>query len=265
MIKSSKYFILFLVFLFSNVFSNTLLSENMKKEILISSYIKGINLAKGFGEIILQKDNLKVKLKANTVGIFSLISQWEQVIIAEGKLYKEGLKSNIYKSNDSRGNKKGHIYIDYSTNAPEIISAQPDPRTDERREKISKNQLLDTLDPFMGILDIGITGNCKSSVAIFDGKRKYIIRSEKIENTKIKSDFFFEKDFEALMCKFYIDKVAGYTNKEKNKYPQEGFIWIKKLNEYKMYIPVKIKIKTKWGSFSCLIKERNNTSESNSM
>ena len=261
--SSKSYFVLLL--LLSYIFSFFLQANEMRKKIIISSYIKGINLAQAYGEIVFDKEVFSLKLEANTVGIFSLLSNWSQTILSEGNYRDKKLVSKIYKSDDSRGNKNGHMYIDYSYEIPKIISAQPDPRKDDRREKIKNIDLYKTMDPFAGIVNIGIGGNCKPSIEIFDGKRKYIIKTEKINKDKIIADSFFEDDFQALKCKFYIQKVAGYTNKEKGRYPSEGFIWIRKFKDYKTYFPVKIMIDTKWGSFISLIKERRNTSESNSL
>ena len=244
------------------IYSN---SFELEKEIFISSYIKGINLAKAKGQISIKNNILNFDIKAESVGIFSLFSDWKQNIYARGLYKNNTLNSDTYQSNDSRGNKKGHMYLDFKNITPKIISAQPDPRKDKRRERINKKILPNTLDPFMGILNLGINGECNPASSIFDGKRKYILRSEKIEITKFKSNNFFKEDFKAVKCKFIIDKIAGYTKKEMERYPNFGFIWIKRLDNSQLYFPVKIKIETKWGNFVSLIKERNKISESNNL
>ena len=37
--------------------------------------------------------------------------------------------------------KKGHMYLSFENEIPKIVSAQPDPREDDRREKINTNLL----------------------------------------------------------------------------------------------------------------------------
>ena len=157
------------------------------------------------------------------------------------------------------------MYINFKREIPEINSAQPDPRDDTRRKKIASSELLNTFDPVIGILNMGLNGNCKNVSAIFDGKRKYLIKSKFVSKEIIKSNNFFEKSFNSIKCRFDIEKIAGYTEKELKKYPSNGNIWFKKLEGFKLYFPAKIQINSSWGSFISLIKEREIYSESNNL
>ena len=64
--------------------------------------------------------------------------------------------------------------IDFKNIPPQIISAQPDPRDDERRE-MKANFLSKTNDPVAGIFNLALE-QCNSIVKVYDGKRRYNIK-----------------------------------------------------------------------------------------
>ena len=61
------------------------------------------------------------------------------------------------------------MYLNFENEIPKIVSAQPDPREDDRRGRINKDLLKNTIDPISGILNIGLNGNCNHKENIFDG------------------------------------------------------------------------------------------------
>ncbi len=255
-----KFFIISIFFL---LFNKNLFSINIEKDIFISSYIKGIHLANASAKIRIEENKFYFSLNAKTVGIFSLISSWQQFILSEAILKNHTLKSNKYISQDARGKKKGHMHIKYLENYPRIISAQPDPRKDNRR-KINSSLLKNTVDPVIGIFNIGLNGSCNKREIVFDGKRKYALKIKFLQKEKIVKNSFYTNEFDVIKCVFDIEKLEGYTKKEINKFPNNGYIWFKKAkNDF--YFPAKIQISTNWGTFLCLIKEKEFTYESNSM
>ena len=66
-----------LVLLTIYFFFNPTNSNNIKKKMLLSSYIKGINLADANGEIIIDNNQLNMKIEAYTVGVFNIFSNFE--------------------------------------------------------------------------------------------------------------------------------------------------------------------------------------------
>ena len=265
MLLNFKIIFVFLIVILISMLNKVVLTSSINKNIFLASYIKGILLANGYGEIKLIEDKFLLNLNAKTTGIFSLLSKWQQTVSVEGSYQENTFKSIIYKSNEARGKKKGHIYIEFKDGYPTILSAQPDPRKDDRRQTIENNLLKNTLDPVLGIINIGINGQCNKISIIFDGKRKYILKANYVSNDRIRINNFFDKEFKAVKCKFEIEKLAGYTKKELEKYPTSGFIWFKKEKNKNFFFPVKINIESKWGNFVCLIKERRIPVESNNL
>ena len=69
--------------------------------------------------------------------------------------------------------------IDFKNIPPKIISAQPDPREDDRRT-MSDSILSKTSDPVAGIFNLALE-QCNNTVKVFDGKRRYNIKILKKE------------------------------------------------------------------------------------
>ena len=131
-LKISFTFVIFFI-------NKMLFATTIEKEIFFSAYLKGINLAKAEGQIKIKPNILELYFTAQTVGVFSLISAWQQTLSINALLINNKLKSQHYRSDDSRGEKKGHMYLSFENETPKILSAQPDPRENDRREKINKN------------------------------------------------------------------------------------------------------------------------------
>lgn len=246
----------FLIIISLVCFSFSVFSFETRKQLFISSYIKGINLADGIGVLKISKNEYSFLLNANTIGIFSLLSNWKQKTYVLSKIQNNQLISNEYKTEDERKNKKGNMHIIFYNGIPKIISAKPNPKDDPRRSILNKSSLKDTSDPITGILNIGFKNQCLQLSKIFDGKRRYNIIAKNAGEEIIKKNEFFKKDIKVIKCLFDIEKLEGYTNKEIKKYPKKGIIWFKKYDDVNLYLPAKIEITTNWGSFICLIKER---------
>ena len=227
----------------------------MNEEFTISSYIKGIPLAKGGLLIKIKENKYSLRVNAKSVGVFSVLLGWTQTIRSLGIIKKNKFTSVRYQSSDIRGNKKGHMEIDFSNIAPEIISAQPDPREDKRRN-INRSFLLEVNDPATAIFNLAFN-KCKNQVKVYDGKRRYNIEAISMEEAILKHSLLSENSHKTYKCNYQIKRIAGYTKKELEKFPKKGIIWIKKHSEFNFYYPLKIKIETKWGNFLCFIKERS--------
>ncbi len=241
-----------IVILFFIVFCNFSISKELKKNYFFESYLNGIQLAEANGTLYIKKDFYSFEFKAITSGITSIFINWGQKISVQGTIVNQELFPNTYISNDFRKNKKGHMSLVYIKNTPFIKSAKPDPRDDERR-KISKTQIVDTLDPVSAILSIGLFVNkqnkCNVTKPIFDGKRRYNIIVEYIGLEKILNSSKIDSKATYMKCKFFIKKISGYTSKELKKHPSEGILWYNIRTKSYIEIPSKIVINTVFGKY----------------
>ena len=237
-------------------YSKLSFSNDFEENIEIKSYIRGINLADAEAIIKIKNGIYDIKMQAKTIGIFSIFSNWEQKILANGKFRNSEFFSKMYYSEDRREKKKGHIKIIFNNGIPKLVSAQPNPKGDKRRKEIDTKLLENVVGPIAGILNLGLNNNCKKKSDVFDGKRRYSIEPTKIKTEILKETTFLKNNVKAIKCSFKINKIAGYTEKEIKKFPNGGYLWLAKFEKSNLYFPVKLKIKSSWGNFICLIKER---------
>ena len=246
--------ILFLLLLFSN-----LSSKEIRENYYFESYLSGIKLAEAQGEIIVKNNIYEFKFKAQTIGITDLFFGWKQNIQIKGRIIDEDIFPLMYSNRDFRKNKQGHMTLIYKNNLPFIKSAQPDPRNDKRR-KVSKIELLNTLDPASAILSIGLflknKKKCNISKPIFDGKRRYNIVLKYMGLEKIIDSNKLDNKSTYMKCSFSIQKISGYTKKELKKYPSEGILWYNSEIQTNIKIPDKIMINTIYGKYINYLKKK---------
>ena len=76
--------------------------------------------------------------------------------------------------------------------------------------------------------------------------------------TKIYTFDFTDSSGKALKCKFFIKKIAGYSNKELKRHPKSGYIWLQKLqNSNIMMFPVKVQMAIGKGYFVAHLSVKN--------
>tara|TARA_E500000178_G_C16961357_1_gene726179 strand:- start:290 stop:1063 length:774 start_codon:yes stop_codon:yes gene_type:complete len=252
--KYRKIYTLLFFFLFSFIVSNNTFSSPFNEKLLLSSYVRSIPLAEGEVLIKLKKNKYSIEVNAHSVGLFSVVLDWRQTIKSFGKIENNRFTSFRYQSLDFRGKKSGHMEVDFKDIIPKIISAQPDPREDKRRS-MSDGFLLKANDPVAGIFNLALD-QCKNTVKIYDGKRRYNIKVLEKEVSLLEDSYLSKNIIKAYKCNYEIERIAGYTKKELAKFPKKGEIWIKKHSKFSFYYPVKIQIKTNWGNFLCYTKER---------
>ena len=256
----------FSYFFFTNINSYVFASESFDKTIEIKSFIRGLPLGKAQLKINIKKNKYKIQMTAKAIGFFSIFSSWSQQANSNGQFINNSLISHMYFSKDQSNKKEGHMKIDYSNGLPNLISAQPDPRKDNRREIIDKEILKNVVDPIAGILNLGLKEKCKKNSDIFDGKRRYAITSNLLRTEVLHNEFFLIDKIQAIKCSFRIIKIAGYTEKELKKFPTAGYLWLTKYSNTDLYFPVKLEIQSNWGNFISLIRERiDKDNESNYM
>ena len=194
----------FFYFFFINFNSYVYASESFDRTVEIKSFIRGLPLAKAQLKINIKKNKYKIQMTAKAIGFFSIFSSWSQQANSTGQFINNSMISHMYFSKDQRNKKEGHMKIDYFNGLPNLISAQPDPRQDKRREIIEKAILKNAVDPIAGILNLGLRDKCKKKSDIFDGKRRYAITSNLLKAEVLHNEFFLSDKIEAIKCSFRI-------------------------------------------------------------
>jgi len=238
----SKYF-LFLIILISIVFNNNI-AFSKRWDITVEGYLSGFKVGKSNARLDLTNFNYKLIANSSTTGLTKMLYPWKQEIIITGKINNNKLLPSSYTINDLReDNKSGHMNIIYKNNYPVIKSALPNIKNDTRRKKVSKELLLNTIDPVNSIISFGVlsgsTNSCNHEIPVFDGRRRFNLKYT-----------FIEKNNNTMKCKLTIIRISGYSKKELKKHPKGGTILFQKLNnKSNFYFPSEVRIPLTIGSF----------------
>ncbi len=163
------------------------------------------------------KDDGPPKFSIETIGALKLYRKYKAAGFLDFK-NKNEWTYGLYGSD--RGNPERKI-ISYSKNSfPQIIEFVDD--KGERPISIDSEEDIGSVDPFSVILNIirqiELNGECDATMRVYDGKRRYIVRSKSIEsmiNNKI-------QNINLIECK--LDLIGSFEDdrRKNNKWPFNG-------------------------------------------
>jgi len=229
----------------------------------IKGYLSGFKVGVATGKFIKNNDKILLEIKAETVGITKLFFPWEQTIVVEALLLQKEIRPNFYRVDDLREKtKKGHMELTFKNGLAEVTSAMPSIISDSRRKPVPKELIKNVLDPASAIIALGymsgIDNNCNHKIKVFDGRRRFNLFTEDMGIEELTPSVFTDSSGKALKCKFFIKKIAGYSDKELKKHPKSGYIWLQKLqNSNIMMFPVKVQMSIGKGHFVTHLSAKN--------
>ena len=229
----------------------------------IKGYLSGFKVGIASGKFTKNNDKILLEIKAETVGITKLLFPWEQTIIVEALLLQKEIKPIFYRIDDLREKtKKGHMELTFKNDLAVVTSAMPSIISDTRRKPVPKELIKNILDPASAIIAIGymsgIANKCDHKIKVFDGRRRFNLLTEDMGIEELTPSVFTDSSGKALKCKFFIKKIAGYSDKELKKHPKSGYIWLQKLeNSNIMMFPVKVQMAIGKGYFVTHLSVRN--------
>lgn len=111
------------------------------------------------------------------------------------------------------------------------------------------------LDPLTALLHSTTvpldTPACSLTVPIFDGRRRFDIRLERVGTDKLKRLVSPLLDRDVVKCRIHVRRIAGFTKKEATNMDKgkdrHAVIWVSKLRLLKMWMPVRFAYMSRWG------------------
>ncbi len=147
---------------------------------------------------------------------------------------------------------KRHVRINYGAEGPKQVQVAPLPEDDDR-EPVPPALRLGTLDALSAALAMSRlasedeSSRCSGSLPVFDGRRRYNIRSRGIGPDVLKGRVFNGK---AYKCEVELERIAGHS--ESPWLPRQenegGDIWFAKLSRDWPAIPVRFETDIGMGS-----------------
>ncbi|MCK5284994.1 MAG: DUF3108 domain-containing protein [Alphaproteobacteria bacterium] len=239
-------------------------------------YASGIHAVQAKMEIsILESGHYNLVMSAKTRGFLGKIVPWHGNFESYGWIMKDGnYRTELHKSTTTWKNETEIKEYKYNAQGKFDGLIITDHKKVQHNKKINNELTQDTIDIFTAALIVFNTvakgKDCNSSSDVFDGKRRFKQTFvHKAINTLKTSKYNIFKG-KAAQCYIEVEPVAGAWHKKPRGWmsiQEQGrsrgtmpTIWIAKLNEDGPAIPVKVRVKTKYGTlFMHLVKYDDGT------
>tara|TARA_B100001093_G_scaffold514109_1_gene587441 strand:+ start:408 stop:1145 length:738 start_codon:yes stop_codon:yes gene_type:complete len=191
-----------------------------------------------------KEENFDYIFDIKSKNIVKFINETSGKGIVSGKIVDNKYIPSRYEYSYKRKEKNKYIEILYRKNVIEKITIKP--RYDQSKlTPLTDQMLINTIDPptfFLSILNYKNLDNCNKVFRVFDGKRRYDVKFNKLSSSS--SDL--------IQCEAKQIKLGGYKKKEDDVFATSDFIKIiydnNKNNNFLRY-------EAKNGSINIIIKE----------
>ncbi len=210
-----------------------------------------------------KKNKYDFVVDAKTRGFLASLVPWEGTFESHGWILKNRkFQPQEHKSTSSwRGENDAKQYLynkDGSFKSLRITDVHSDAELREVEDDLTRGTV-DTLTATLQVLDsYNKTGKCEGTSEVFDGKRRFeqVFRHE--ESVTLESSKYNIYSGDAAVCVVEVVPVAGDWHKKPRGWMsiqeqgrQEGTmptVWIGQLEESGLAIPIKVRIKTAYGT-----------------
>lgn len=220
-----------------------------------------------------QKQSYKMKLSAWTKGFLGKLAPWNGSFETKGWLLKDGTKQpELHKSVSVWRDEKEVKEYNYAQDGKFLDYHVTEKGRDYTPEKLDQDLTQGTTDALsaaLAVMDaVAENGQCEGRSEIFDGKRRYelVFRHESDEELTASRYNVFEGT--AARCEVEVMPVAGAWHKKprgwmsiQEQSRENGslpVVWLGKITEDGPAVPVKIRVKTDYGTlFMHLVDYKN--------
>lgn len=240
-------------------------------------YAGGIHAVKAQLDVAYEKsDRYSVKLGAETIGFLENLVPWRGSFETSGwRLGEKGDRPEIHRSTATwRGDDELKEYFydrDGTFKKLRVIEDNQD-KSPESLEQALVDGTVDVLTATLEVMKhVAADGQCQGNSEIFDGKRRFSMKfSHEMDETLIPTDYNVYQGLTAR-CQVEVKPVTGEWHKKPRGWlsiqeqgRQKGSlptIWFAKVAEDGPAVPVKIRVKTEYGTLFMHLTEYHNGSK----
>lgn len=204
------------------------------------------------------------RFQAHVSGLPSLASDLAIHARAGGRQSDGRLRPRSYTSRLLDGDDTRSVLIAYGPDGPVMTDARP-PAEEDDREAVPTDALAGTLDPLAGsyalLREVSDSGTCEGEVAMFDGRRLFRVLLRPAGDAEpgdtAASAAPDASDGETVHCRATLDKVAGFTAKERrdNRFPDELLIELAPVGPEGDLLPVRLSTEHRVGPVTITLSD----------
>ena len=195
----------------------------------------------------LKPDGYNLETQLDSRGFIGWVSGFSQHTLSEGRIADGELQPTSHLNKGIWRGDSRRIEMRYGAQGPTEVTVEPveDP---SEREPVPVRLRRDTVDPLSAILFVNQpayaqAGACEWTVPVFDGRRRYNLRFERIAEETLPAGQHGVYAGPAVKCRVHYDSIAGrYTGtrwRTSSEPMPPSHVWFAKPEGTDLWVPVR--------------------------
>jgi hypothetical protein len=232
------------------------------KKLTYAVYTGGMNVVMADLDFKLSDDAYSALVSAKTHGFLGKLAPWSGTFETTGQYKGEKFYPNIHKSVAVWRGEDDEKEYDYDGKGNLTDFLEVEAGKQQPKKELSADLIKDTTDILSATLkvmhNLGRGESCSSSEDIFDGKRRFALKFAPVSETILKSSRYNIYGGAAKKCEIIVEPKGGKWHKKPRGWmsiQEQGrdsgalpTIWMGKLKDSNFFVPVKVKVKTAYGT-----------------
>lgn len=239
------------------------------QKVIYMVYAGGVRALEANLFLDLEKDRYNTKLSAKTFGLLGKLAPWEGVFETRGWNEDGAFKPEVHRSISTfRGEKEIKKYSYEKDGSFEEYTIKDDENDGSPKDVDSKltDQTQDVLSATFSVMKSIAEGEeCEGSTDIFDGKRRYKLIFNHKGEVDLQPSRYNAYQGPAVECTVEVEPMAGKWHEKPRGWmsiQEQGrargtmpTVWFAKVEEDKPAVPVKVRVKTSYGTLFMQMKD----------
>lgn len=213
----------------------------------------GLRVYSGQTRIEIGRRNYRVVSTARSRGILELFGKSRIGSNATGRVDDAHLRPTAFTTRSRWRRKHRLVQLTYAGDGRVLTKVVPMEHKGKRPQvpQAMQNTAYDPATAFLAGITAPFSGPpCRLTLPVFDGRRRFDMRLEFIEHTRLTRVIDGIRTTEAVKCRMRMHRIAGFTEKHLKKNPDPlpaAELLIAKVPGAKVWFPVRFELSTRWG------------------
>lgn len=247
------HFTIFKILFLFLIFSKTLLSDEIKKKINFNVQFSNFFIAEIKIEIKKNDGNYFYNMHTSSAGVLKQLYKYKSHVYGHSTENDNRIFPIIYNVNSTYKNKVMKSEVKWNNSKSDLI-VKNIPKIDLKKvREIPKESIFDVMDPFSSMINFikNIKNNdtCINEFRVFDGRRRYDVKSIEIGRQFIKKDRPNTFQGYVIICGLKFSPIGGHRIESNWRPENDKYSDIKVYFGYKnnFLLPVRIEIQRWFG------------------
>lgn len=243
-------------------FTNISAQASEGRKLTYAVYTGGMHVVMADMDFNLQDDKYRAYVTAKTHGFLGKVAPWSGTFETNGHVSGGEFFPNVHESVAIWRGEDDQKKYDYDGKGNLTKFSEVEAGKEKPKRELATNLIKDTTDILSATLkvmhNLGKGESCSSSKDIFDGKRRFALKFNPVSETILKSSRYNIYGGAAKKCEITVEPKGGKWHKKPRGWmsiQEQGqekgtlpVIWMGKLKGSDVFVPVKVKIKTSYGT-----------------